>query len=165
LDGDSFHLVGVAFIGHPLTLVPCHIAVCGGTVMCIVSRRMLLFGTGSKPLHHDGVMVSKVQQFSCAETGGLKPGDILMEIDGNPISESGECTFRNHERVDSSYLIVSKKVGDTVKLKVLRGKHSPAKSTGNFDVNKLVSSPCTPEPIELQMMLTPPYGDRFASGW
>ena len=57
-----------------------------------------LFGSGGKP-HHDGVLVTRVERFSCAEAAGMRPGDLLMAIDGHAVSEEGETTFRNHERV------------------------------------------------------------------
>lgn len=123
------------------------------------AMRTLLFGLGTAPKHHNGILITHVARFTCAEAAGVLPGDLLMAIDGVPISEEGEIPFRSHERVGFEYLITSKKVGDQVKLSLLRSKASGLKdATSFFDVNALVSSPSAPSQLELSVTLAPTHG-------
>eukprot|EP00892_Ulva_mutabilis_P000485 jgi/Ulvmu1/10437/UM062_0034.1 len=69
--------------------------------------------------HHKGVLVVHVSATSCSH-GVLRPGDVLMEFDGNPISSDGTVAFRTGERIMFSYLISQRFVGDAVPLTVLR---------------------------------------------
>lgn len=131
------------------------------------AMRALLFGADVK--HHDGVLVTRVARFSCAEAAGVLPGDIVMKIDGAPISEEGETTFRNHERVDYQFLVTSKKIGDVVTLSVLRSKtssdaaaagaaaggSSSSKTVHVFDMNAAAEAPSTPSPLDLSVTLAP----------
>ena len=78
-----------------------------------------------------------------------------MAIDGYPVSEEGEVTFRNHERVAFSYLITRKKVGDKLALSLLRSAHAPATPAEPFDINKLAEKPGKPTPLELTVTLAP----------
>merc|ERR1712070_123725 len=73
-----------------------------------------------KPDHHDGIAIIAFAPFSCAKDAGVRVGDVLMAIDGNTVSEGGEVIFRGHERVHYSHLYTQKRVGDTVKLSLLR---------------------------------------------
>jgi membrane-associated protease RseP (regulator of RpoE activity) len=59
-----------------------------------------------------GVRFSDVRAGSPAEKAGLKPGDILVEWDGKPIGNL----------YDFTYALRGQKVGDVVKVKVLRGE-------------------------------------------
>lgn len=123
------------------------------------AMRTLLFGLGKAPKHHNGILITHVARFTCAEAAGVLPGDLLMAIDGVPISEEGEIPFRSHERVGFEYLITSKKVGDQVKLSLLRSKASGLKDAASFfDVNALVSTPSAPSPLELSVTLAPTHG-------
>ncbi|MGH9194465.1 MAG: S1C family serine protease [Acidimicrobiia bacterium] len=58
-----------------------------------------------------GVEVVEVVPDSPAGTAGLKPEDLILEVDENPISEAG----------DLQRLMVGEVIGKTVKIKVLRG--------------------------------------------
>jgi len=64
-----------------------------------------------------------------------------MAIDGEPVSEDGEVTFRGHERVEFEYLITSKACGESVKLLLLRGEHGASTASGKLDLTKLFSQP------------------------
>jgi len=119
------------------------------------AMRTLLFGNGAPPNHHHGILITDVERFSCAEAAGVLPGDLLMAIDGEPISEEGEVTFRNHERVSYEYLITKKNVGDHVQLSLLRGANGPTDASGVFDVNTLIAAPSAPLPLELSVKLAP----------
>ena len=117
------------------------------------AMRTLLFGNGATPKHHHGILITDVERFSCAESAGVLPGDLLMAIDGEPISEEGEVPFRNHERVSYEYLITKHNVGDQVQLSLRRGANGPKDASGFFDVNTLVAAPSAPLPLELSVTL------------
>lgn len=117
------------------------------------AMRALLFGK-SKPAHHDGILITRVERFSCSEVAGVRAGDILMAIDGEPISEEGDVMFRSHERVEFEYLITSKMVGDGVKLTLLRSAHSPTSTSGAFDLNNLVGDKEKAEPVKTDLTVT-----------
>ena len=78
----------------------------------------------------------------------------MMGIDGAPVSEEGEVTFRGHERVDFKYLLTKRKLGETVRISLLRGAHSKAGAT-EFNMSAQAESPSVPEPVELSMSLAP----------
>jgi len=124
------------------------------------TMRSLVFRT-KKPGHHQGILVIRVERFSCAEAAGVKAGDILMAIDDEPIGEEGDVMFRRHERVDYQYVITRKKIGDIVKLKLLRASGGSAVSSGRtFDptslmVDKAAAPPGTLETLHLQATLAP----------
>ncbi|HXB73367.1 MAG TPA: M28 family peptidase [Candidatus Acidoferrales bacterium] len=59
----------------------------------------------------NGVKFADVREGSPAAKAGFKAGDILVEFDGKPIQNL----------YDFTYALRSKKAGDTVKVKVLRG--------------------------------------------
>ena len=118
-------------------------------------RGLLLGGGVSQPPHHDGILVTRVRRFSCAESAGVKPGDILMAIDGTKVSEEGEVTFRGHERVEFEYLITTKKVGESVTLSLLRSAHGASETSATFDINALAEAPEVPKPLEVRVTLAP----------
>jgi len=67
-----------------------------------------------------GVVVTHVFPFSSAD-GLLQEGDVILELDGVPVGSDGTVPFRDNERLDMSYVISSKHVGDEVTVKYLRG--------------------------------------------
>ncbi len=58
----------------------------------------------------DGALVSSVEPNSAAATAGLKSGDVILQIDGEPMQEAGTLSSR----------IGFAKPGDKVKLKIWR---------------------------------------------
>jgi hypothetical protein len=80
--------------------------------------RRACFG-GTLPAHRDGCIVSAVSEEGCA-AGKVHVDDILMAIDGVPVSEECDVEFRGQERLDMEYLITRKAPGETVKLTLLR---------------------------------------------
>lgn len=58
----------------------------------------------------DGALIAKVQNGSAAEKAGLKPGDVILEIDGEKVERSGSVSSR----------IGLASPGERVKLKVWR---------------------------------------------
>ncbi len=67
-----------------------------------------------------GVVVAHVVPYSSVD-GLLQEGDVILELDGTPISSDGTVPFRDTERVDMSYVISSKYVGDEVGVQYVRG--------------------------------------------
>jgi len=57
-----------------------------------------------------GAVVLEVEKDSPAEIAGLETGDLVVEIDGKPISQAIDCLR----------MILKKEVGDTLNLKVIR---------------------------------------------
>lgn len=68
------------------------------------SLRRMCFG-GATPPTRDGILISEAVQGGCAQLAGVRSGDVLVAIDGVPISEKGDVPFRGHERLDWVYLI------------------------------------------------------------
>ena len=59
---------------------------------------------------HQGIVVAEVVESSPAEKAGLQPGDVIIELNGDPVRNPGE--FRNH--------IAMTPVGQSIDLTVLR---------------------------------------------
>jgi S1-C subfamily serine protease len=72
-----------------------------------------------------GVRFADVREGSPAAKGGLKGGDILIEFDGKEIGNL----------YDFTYALRSKKAGDTVKVKVLRGGE-PVEADVNLEARR-----------------------------
>ena len=79
-----------------------------------------------------GVVVTHVVPYSSAD-GLLQEGDVILELDGIPISSDGTVPFRDSERVDMSYVVSAKFVGDEMSVKYVRG--------GNPDMLKVMLKP------------------------
>ena len=62
----------------------------------------------------EGLYVASVEEFSPAEKGGLKIGDVIVECDGKSVK-----TFDELKEIKQS-----KNVGDTMKIRVIRDKKS-----------------------------------------
>ncbi|MGI9554282.1 MAG: S1C family serine protease [Thermodesulfobacteriota bacterium] len=68
---------------------------------------------------YPGVLVTKVIPGSPAD-GTIMVKDVLLSIEGKPISGNGTVEFRPKERTHYSYYIQNKQVNDTLDLEVLR---------------------------------------------
>ena len=127
------------------------------------AMRSLLFGAapGELPPHHDGMLIVRVEPYSCAAAAGVRAGDILMAIDGAKVSEEGEVSFRGHERLSYEYLITKKQLGDTLTLSLLRnpkaheGEDDKSEALRSFDINKIAEAQVPPVPVEVKVTLTP----------
>jgi serine protease Do len=71
-----------------------------------------------------GALVADVVKDGPAEAAGIKQGDVIIEYDGKPVTDSAELPL----------LVARTPVGKTVKVKVLRGKET---QTFNVKVQEL----------------------------
>lgn len=68
-----------------------------------------------------GVFISKVMKGGSAETAGMKPGDIMLSINGSEVDARGDYQDKQFGAVSASHLIRGRGfVGDAVEIKVLR---------------------------------------------
>jgi len=68
---------------------------------------------------HTGVLINKVYPGSPGE-GILKPGDIILSVEGVNVASDGTIQFRQNERTFFGYIIQNKYIGDTAKFEILR---------------------------------------------
>lgn len=66
-----------------------------------------------------GVIINHIHYNSPAR-GRIKVDDILMKVDGHPVSDFGTAEFRPKERTFYSYFIEMHQMGETVELEILR---------------------------------------------
>lgn len=111
----------------------------GITTQDLVNKSMRRFAFGEPTAHHNGVLIQKVQPFSCAKAAGLEDGDILMKIDGHSVSEEGEVVFRGHERVGWEYLVTKHPIGAKVVLALLRKSKGDGSGVANVPVKITVT--------------------------
>jgi len=71
------------------------------------------------PDKENGVMIKKVIYGSSA-WGVILEGDVLMALDGIPVAYDGTIPFRGGERLEMSHAVSMHKVGDTLKVSILR---------------------------------------------
>lgn len=73
---------------------------------------------GMKP-DQTGILIADITPLAQARKK-LNVGDVLLSIDGVTIANDGTVPLRKGERVNASYLIAGKFIGDTVKVTILR---------------------------------------------
>ncbi|MBF0533057.1 MAG: trypsin-like peptidase domain-containing protein, partial [Candidatus Omnitrophica bacterium] len=66
-----------------------------------------------------GVLINNILPYSPGEEV-LKEGDIVLAVDGVPISQDGTFHFRPQDRLTLTHLITQHQIGDTVKFKIVR---------------------------------------------
>jgi S1-C subfamily serine protease len=71
------------------------------------------------PFSQTGILVLDSVPGSAAARS-LRPGDVLLSIDGHTIGTDGTIEFREHERTDFSLLLQEKQIGETIDLELLR---------------------------------------------
>jgi S1-C subfamily serine protease len=71
------------------------------------------------PPARTGVLVLGTTAGSGAEEV-LRPGDVVLSIDGQPVGTDGTIQFRQHERTTFSYLIQQHQIGERASLEILR---------------------------------------------
>lgn len=67
----------------------------------------------------NGVLVTRVLAGSPSD-GVLKPGDVLVEIDGHAVAEDGTVEFRPRERTSLAYFVQARQVGESLPVAVYR---------------------------------------------
>jgi S1-C subfamily serine protease len=66
-----------------------------------------------------GTLVLSVLPGSAAD-GKIRPGDIILSIDGHEIANDGSVEFRSKERTSADYFIQLHQIGEILRLNVLR---------------------------------------------
>jgi len=66
-----------------------------------------------------GLLVNQVLVGSPAE-GVLKPGDVVLSVDGHVIADDGTVEFRPRQRTSASYYVQLKQIGEELPLEVWR---------------------------------------------
>jgi len=67
-----------------------------------------------------GVLATMVVPGSSCE-GVVQIGDVLLSVDGVKVANDGTVPFRGQERLEFSYLVSQRQVGESLKIEVLRG--------------------------------------------
>jgi len=80
-----------------------------------------------------GVLVTYIPPGSSAENL-LRPGDVILSIDGKTIENDGTIRFRDNERINADYVIHNKFIGNTVQCRILRDGNT-------IDVNITLTDP------------------------
>ena len=68
---------------------------------------------------HSGAVLLIAAKDSSAD-GILKPGDVMLSIDGHQVFNDGRVPFRGDGKIGMGYHVVTHQVGDRIKLEVLR---------------------------------------------
>lgn len=68
-----------------------------------------------------GVLVVSVRPGAPSE-GLVKPGDIVVQIDGHPIADDGTIEFRPNERTSADYYTQQHQIGEFLELDIFRNK-------------------------------------------
>ena len=74
---------------------------------------------GLGPNSHGGVLITGVAHGSSA-WGILEKGDVLLMLDGKNVAADGSIRFRKGERIDLSYQVARRHVGESMPVKVYR---------------------------------------------
>ncbi|MFW5921649.1 MAG: S1C family serine protease, partial [Polyangiales bacterium] len=75
---------------------------------------------GLPPDDDDGVLITQVA-FGSSAWDVLRPGDVLLEVDGVPIASDGTVPMGDGGMIHFSYVVSRRHVGETVPLLVWRG--------------------------------------------
>jgi len=74
---------------------------------------------GLSPSSHTGVLITGVVHGGSA-AGILEKGDVLMMLDGKNVAADGSVRFRKGERIDLTYQVARRHVGDSMRVKIWR---------------------------------------------
>jgi S1-C subfamily serine protease len=74
---------------------------------------------GLSPNSHGGVLITGVIHGGSA-WGILKTGDVLLTVDRKRVAADGSIRFRKGERIDMTYQIARRHVGETISVEVYR---------------------------------------------
>ena len=78
----------------------------GAVVQSLTAKMAKSFGLSST----QGALLSNINSGSAAEKAGLKPGDIVLEVNGDQVNDAGDLVAK----------LYTFKPGDTIKLTILR---------------------------------------------
>ena len=118
-----------------------------------VAQRQFFLGSQYNPDESLGCLVFQVHPFSPATTL-IKVDDVLVAVDGRPISEKAEVLFRGHEWLPFDWVVSKKSFGDEISVTLLR----KAENTGaisQHDVKITLTDPKHLVPRLLGVDLTP----------
>jgi S1-C subfamily serine protease len=76
---------------------------------------------GLSPKSHGGVLITGVVHGGSA-CGVLEKGDVLLMLDRKNVAADGSIRFRKGERIDLSYQVARRHVGETMPVKVYRDR-------------------------------------------
>jgi len=71
------------------------------------------------PEESGGVVILKTAPGSPAD-GVIRPGDVILEVDGCAVADDGTVEFRQRQRTSVAYCIQRHQVGDIIPVKILR---------------------------------------------
>lgn len=85
----------------------------------------------------NGAIVSQVMKNSAAQKAGIKPGDIIVSVNGKPVQSSS----------DLPYIISSMKPGTKIKMDIIRNKHRITKeiTLGTMSSSMKLAASCGSE--------------------
>ncbi len=72
------------------------------------------------PQEHRGVLINQVA-YEGSGYGVMRRGDVLLSVDGVPVSSDGTVSFRRGERIDMTHVAASRHVGERIPVTVWRG--------------------------------------------
>lgn len=76
---------------------------------------------GLPPHRQEGVLITRVAYGSSA-WGCLEPGDVLLAVDGVPITPDGTVEMREGEHIDFAYVVSRRHVGEAMECRVWRNE-------------------------------------------
>jgi S1-C subfamily serine protease len=86
--------------------------------------------------YENGILLSRISPCSSVK-GLLKPGDVILSIDGIDIAADGTFNWRERERVQANHLIQRKLIGETLLFRILRdGTPMDVEVKAEFNVNQ-----------------------------
>jgi len=89
-----------------------------GTISVVAQDINLLMSQALGLNRHPGVILSDVLPNGPAEAAGLEPGDVVLAVEGQPVTEARQVQAE----------VVQRAIGDTITLDILRGSEKMQKS-------------------------------------
>ena len=126
--------------------------------------RRSCFG-GVLPRHRNGCLINSVSESGCA-AGKLQVGDILMAIDGTPVSEDADVVLRGQELIDVEHMFTKGTVGDIVLVTILRAQEPAAKATETATGVELsfAAKPSPRKELTVELTLAPDRTSGYPNG-
>ena len=117
------------------------------------------------PRHRSGCLINNVSESGCA-AGKLQVGDILMAIDGTPVSEDADVVLRGQELIDVEHMFTKGTVGDIVLVTILRAQEPAAKATETATGVELsfAAKPSPRKELTVELTLAPDRTSGYPNG-